>query len=116
MYVPEEGGVILTRDVAPFWLGFPDFDADRTAPFEDQFASLAKQEGWGAKKRRKQLVRAISSEVAFRMDDHGRAEQWKSLCVEVGITGELKSITQCKKVWTVSVEFRKVQCIWFNTS
>ena len=45
MYVPKEGGVILTRDVALFWLGFPDFDADRTAPFEDQFASLAKPEG-----------------------------------------------------------------------
>ena len=89
MYVPKEGGVILTRDVALFQLGFPDLNGDRTAPFKDQFASLAKQEGQGAKKRRKQIVRAILSKLAFRIDNYSRVKQQKLLCVEVRITGKL---------------------------
>lgn len=95
---PKDGRVALRRDVAPFWRGFPNFDSDPTVSFLKEFSRLASRAGWNAKTRRKQLARAVLSEMAFTSNDSSRLEQWKMLCREVGIGDDLHSITQCRKV------------------
>lgn len=96
--MPEQGGVALTGAVAPFWLSFPNFVPDSTAPFEREFTRLARIEGWHATQKKGQLTGAVASELASMSGGVGALEQWKSLCRVVGITEELASITQCRKV------------------
>lgn len=94
----EQGGVTLTKDIAPFWLKFPGFDPDRTASFERDFSRLAEREGWSTQIKHKQLAAAVASELALENNNDVGLEHWKMFCREVGITDELASITQCRKV------------------
>lgn len=108
--VSEQGGVALISDIAPFWLKFLGFEPDRTAPFKEEFDRLVRQKGWSGREARIRWVEAVSSELAYKSSNLGRLEQWRMLCQEVGITAELTSTTQCKKVRTLSSYVQPHQC------
>lgn len=88
----------VSSQVCPFWLKFPGFTPNPTAPLLDEIDRLANQQGWSAKTRRKRQAEAVAAEVAFHCDGSSGLERWQKLCKEVGIDKNLKSITQCKKV------------------
>jgi hypothetical protein len=81
-----------------FWSQFPGFIPDPTAPLQEDFARLASHMRWGAAARRKHLADAIRAEISFHYSGTDRLAYWQSVCKEVGVGKNLKSIADCKKV------------------
>ena len=88
-----------TPKASPFWYQFPGFVPTPTATFKDEFARLAKEQGWGTKTKRKYQTSALTAEVAFYYGTcMQKLARWQELCEEVGIKNIPTSITKCKKV------------------
>jgi hypothetical protein len=84
-----------------FWLQFPDFNPNPKAAFLEEFAKLAKQQGWSRTEKCNQRVAAYSAEISFHWNGFTELDSWQALCVEVGVAaGDCvpSSITKCKKV------------------
>lgn len=81
-----------------FWNEFPTFVPRPTAPFMEEFNRLANQEGWGKKKKRGYLVKALTAEIDFHSDGTKGLVRWQHLCQELGLSSEPESNTKCKKV------------------
>jgi hypothetical protein len=87
------------QNCSPFWLQFDGFEPAPTATFKDEFARLAKHQGWGANVKRKRQVEALTAEVAFHCGTClTKLHRWQELCEEMGVEEVPTSITQCKKV------------------
>jgi hypothetical protein len=92
----------LTPTAAPnhchFWLQFPGFIPDPAAQLQEDFARLASHMRWSKAARRKHLAEAIRAEIGFFYDGSGRLARWQSLCNEVRVGSNPRSIAECKKV------------------
>jgi hypothetical protein len=81
-----------------FWSQFPGFIPDPTAPLQEDFARLASHMRWGVVARRKHLADAIKAEISFHYNGADRLAYWQSVCKEVGVGKNPRSIADCKKV------------------
>ena len=88
----------MPSEVCEFWLQFPRFVPNPTAPFVEEFDRLARDMAWSAKNRRKNLVKALAAEIDFHCDGSSGLIRWQRLCQELGVGSKPASITQCKKV------------------
>ncbi|KAF1920995.1 hypothetical protein BDU57DRAFT_534707 [Ampelomyces quisqualis] len=87
-----------TPDVNAYWLQFPGFIPNPTATFTNELERLAKHENWTNKKKRKQQVKALSTEIAHHYGTHmNKLDRWQQLCEDVGIDVVPTSIRQCRK-------------------
>ena len=96
--IPESHLSRGTAKSCTFWDEFPPFVPRPAAPFVQEFNRLANQEGWGKKKKRGYLAKALSEEIDFHSDVPRGLNRWRRLCHELGVSGEPESITRCKKV------------------
>jgi hypothetical protein len=87
-----------TAETCTFWDKFPPFIPRPAAPFVEEFNRLANQEGWGTKRKRRYLAKALSDEIDFHSEVSRGLVRWRRLCHELGVSSELESITRCKKV------------------
>jgi hypothetical protein len=88
---------------SPYWLQFPGFVPTPTATFKSELARLAKHENWNTKTKRMQQVKALTAEIAHHYGTHlNRLDRWQQLCEDVGIDVVPTSITQCRKVSTIT--------------
>jgi hypothetical protein len=88
-----------TPEPSPYWLDFPGFVPAPTATFKDELARLAEHEKWSNKTKQKQLVKALSAEIAHHYGTcKDKLDRWQQLCEDVGTDVVPTSITQCRKV------------------
>lgn len=82
-----------------WFLKFPPFVYDRTAPLENNFYRLAAERKWGRELMRKRWAQCQMEEFGNAYGtDTTKLEAWQSLCREVHIEEPMTSITQCRKV------------------
>jgi hypothetical protein len=82
-------------------LCFAGFVPDDSASLKDEFARLARFRNWklAGKKYREEWAKFAVSEFKKHYDAEApKLESWQSLCREIGIEGDLASITKCRKV------------------
>lgn len=89
----------ITAKTCAFWTEFRNFSPDPTAPFLKDFERLAQLESWSKNKKRKNLVKALNSEIDFHGEDKSmELVRWHRLCQEIGVDSKPTSVTACKRV------------------
>jgi hypothetical protein len=87
-------------DRSSFFLQYPNFVPDRSAPLHHEIDRLAKQEGWHARKISERRAAAYSAEAALQCGSSGVLERLQTLCVDAGVARAdcvPKSIKLCRK-------------------
>lgn len=84
-----------------FFASYADFRHDPGAPLIDEFQRLAWEQGWDNTewkfKRRECLLAEFELHLGS-IEVGNKLAPWQSLCQELNLNGNLRSITQCKKV------------------
>ncbi|KAL8680113.1 MAG: hypothetical protein Q9224_006970, partial [Gallowayella concinna] len=85
-----------------FFDQYPDFDHDPATPIEEEFQRLAELQGWRKKTTDWKINRGECLQAEFELhlgsiEVSGKLAAWQALCRELDITGDLSSITKCKK-------------------
>ncbi|RYN15574.1 hypothetical protein AA0117_g13160 [Alternaria alternata] len=89
----------ITAKTCAFWTEFRNFSPDPTAPFLKDFERLAQLESWSKNEKRKNLVKALNSEIDFHKEDKStELVRWHRLCQEIGVDSKPTSVTGCKRV------------------
>ncbi|KAF2747083.1 hypothetical protein M011DRAFT_526457 [Sporormia fimetaria CBS 119925] len=87
------------RGVNPYWYKFPGFTPNPNVGISTEFRRLAKFMGWEGYKRDEEKIEAYGSEIEFHWgrDDHNKLTGLKDICNELGVAGNLTTITQMVK-------------------
>ncbi|KAL6711227.1 hypothetical protein ACN47E_005758 [Coniothyrium glycines] len=95
---PESSTSAERPECSPFWKQFPGFTPVPTATFKDEFARLAKHQGWSTKMKRAEQNVALTAEIRYHYGTClTKLDRWQELCEETGIENIPTSITKCKK-------------------
>ena len=85
-----------------FFDRYPHFQQIPVGPLGDEFERLALVQRWRKGTRKWKIYRKECFDAEFELHlgsiENGKLAGWQALCQELGINGNLPSITQCKKV------------------
>ena len=90
-------------DRSSFFIQYPDFQQDRTAPILDEYYRLAQRYGWSRTSGTWKIHRRECLQVEFEfhlgsIESGNKLSGWQGLCGELGLSSTLPSIIRCKKV------------------
>jgi hypothetical protein len=82
-----------------WWSAFPGFTPDPTARFKQEFARLAKEQGWDTVTKKNMMPEALMAEVEHHYSGSwNRLDRWQDLCKDLGLEDIPTSITKCRTV------------------
>ncbi|KAL8906657.1 MAG: hypothetical protein Q9171_006180 [Xanthocarpia ochracea] len=85
-----------------FFDRYPHFQHNPVVPLSDEFERLAHFQRWRKGTTKWKIYRKECFDAEFELHlgsiENGKLAGWQALCQELGISGNLPSITQCKKV------------------
>ncbi|KAJ6505844.1 hypothetical protein C8R47DRAFT_1006339 [Mycena vitilis] len=85
--------------MSEYWLAYPNFLHNPTAPLRQEFRLLAAQRGWTGKQYKREWERCARDEFSHHFGrDEGRLAGWQALCTTVGVDDVPESIKRCKQV------------------
>ncbi|KAL8715982.1 MAG: hypothetical protein Q9220_000649 [cf. Caloplaca sp. 1 TL-2023] len=86
-----------------FFDQYPEFHQYIHRPILDEYRRLARQKDWGKKDSRAfRIHRGECLQAEFELhfgsiETNGKLAGWQMLCQELGLRGDMRSVTQCKK-------------------
>ena len=86
-----------------FFNRYPRFQQNIGAPIDHEFGRLARQQHWPKYSTNWKVNRGECLQAEFevhlgRIEMSGKLAAWQYLCQVIGIGGNMRSITMCKKV------------------
>ncbi|KAL8952342.1 MAG: hypothetical protein Q9222_001753 [Ikaeria aurantiellina] len=85
-----------------FFDQYPDFRQFLRRPIIVEYRRLAQKRGWGKDSQAFRIHRRECLQAEFELhfgsiERNGKLAGWQMLCQELGLTGNLSTVTQCKK-------------------
>ncbi|KAJ7615257.1 hypothetical protein DFH06DRAFT_1062785 [Mycena polygramma] len=85
--------------MSDYWLAYPNFVHNPTAPLGQEFKLLAAQRGWSGAQYKREWERCAREEFSHHFGrDENRLAGWQALCATVGVRKVPESIKKCKQV------------------
>lgn len=83
-----------------YFAAYPTFTLDPHLPILQNFNRLAKAQGWGEKRTKKERQIYLQGQYTIHLGSisTGKLQSWQSLCQELRVDPIPTSIIQCKKV------------------